>query len=123
MNIERTMEFILNAQAKAEARMDKADKRIDGITKLLQQGMRILVKTADSIAESQKRNDARFAALTQSVAGLVEGQKGLNRVVVELKESQKRTDVKMAELAEAQKETQKSLKAFLNSFRHRRNGR
>ena len=49
------MQFILEAQARAEIRMERADarttalekrldKRMDGITKLLQHGMRMLVK-------------------------------------------------------------------------------
>ena len=97
MDIERTMEFILSAQAKAEIRMDKMDKRIDGIAKLLHQGMRILVK----VESAQQRTEARVAELFQA---------------------QKRTETTMAELAEAQKQTQRSLKAFLDSVRHRRNG-
>ena len=98
MDVERTIEFILKSQANAERRMENADRRmesadrrmdkidkgLDGITKLLQQGMRMLVKTA---------------------------------------EAQKRTDIALAELAQAQKETQRSLKAFINSLRHGGNGR
>lgn len=36
MDVDRTIEFILEAQAKAETRMD-------GITKLIQQGMQLLL--------------------------------------------------------------------------------
>ena len=111
MNVERTIEFILNAQAKAEIRMDKMDKRIDVIAKLLQQGMRILVR----VETAQERGEAATAELRKS-------QKRTDAAIAELKESQKRTDIKMAELAQAQKETQRSLKAFLDSMRHRRNG-
>ena len=91
MDVERTIEFILQSQAKAEIRMDKTDKRIDGITKTLQQGMRMLVKT-----------DARLAELAQA---------------------QKLTDARLAELAQAQTATERSLKAFIDSLRHGRNGR
>ena len=91
MDVERTIEFILQAQAKAEIRMDKMDKRIDAITKILQQGMRMLVKT-----------DVRLAELAQA---------------------QKRTDARLAELAGAQTATERSLKAFIDSLRHGRNGR
>ena len=69
MDVERTIEFILQAQAKAEIRMDKMDKRLDGITKILQQGMRMLVKTDTRLAElaqAQKRTDARLAELAQA---------------------------------------------------------
>jgi hypothetical protein len=88
VDIERTMQFIIDSQAKAEIRAEKADarvdamekrldKRMDAITKLLQQGMRMLIKT----------------------------------------------DTKLAELAAAQKATDRSLKALIDSLRHGRNGR
>ena len=116
MDIERTIRFILESQAKAEMRMDRweeradrsdarvaamekrLDRRMDAITKLLQQGMRILVKNQTEIAElrkAQRRTDNKLA---------------------ELAEAQK-------ELAQAQKETQRTLRAFLASLRNGRNGR
>ena len=102
MDIERTIQFILETQEKAELRAEamekRFDRRFDAITKLLQQGMRMLVKTDTKIAE--------------------------------VAEAQKRTDIKLAELAEvhkelaqAQKATDRSLKAFIDSLRHGRNGR
>ena len=116
MDVERTMEFILKSQAraeirmekaearmeKAEARMEKMDGRLDGIAKLIRQGMRMLVKT-----------DARLAELTQA-------QK---RTEVALAELAQHTDSGFAELRQAQKATEKSLKAFIDSLRHGRNGR
>ena len=75
MDIERTIQFILESQARAEDRTEKADlrmekaelriekaelradvmekrmdKRMDAIGKLLQQGMRMLVKTDTRLA-------------------------------------------------------------------------
>jgi len=116
VDIERTIQFILESQAKAEIRMDRwearmersdariersdarvaalekrLDRRMDAITKLLQQGMRILVKNQSEIAE--------------------------------LRKAQRHTDDKLAELAEAQKETQRTLRAFIASLRNGRNGR
>lgn len=88
MDIERTIEFILRSQAKAEAPVNatekRLDRRLDAITKLLQQGMRMLVRTDTNLAE--------------------------------LAEAQKR-------LAEAQKATDRSLKAFIDSLRNSGNGR
>ena len=95
VNIERTMQFILESPAKAEIRMRKVDirmdamekrldRRMDGITKLLHQGMRILVK------------------IETKVEDLADAQK---------------------ELAEAQKNTDRSLKALIKSLRNGRNGR
>ena len=89
--LNRTIEFILNSQARAEARTDKLDRRVDGIAKILQQGMRMLAKTDATLAE--------------------------------LAATQKRTDAALAELAQAHKATERSLKAFIDSMRHGRNGR
>ena len=105
VDVERTIEFILKSQARAEIRMEKMDKRINGISKILQQGMRMLAKTQTTlaeVAEAQKRTDMKLA---------------------ELAEAQKRTDVKLTELAEAHKDTERTLKAFINSLRHGQNGR
>jgi hypothetical protein len=88
VNVERTMQFILQSQAKAEIRMQKfearmeksearvdamgrrLDKRMDGITKLLQQGMRVLVKIeskVEELAEAQKQTDRNLQALIKSL--------------------------------------------------------
>jgi Skp family chaperone for outer membrane proteins len=88
VDVERTIQALSERQAKAEARVDamerRFDRRIDAITKLLQQGMRMLVKTDTRLAE---------LATTQK------------------------------ELAEAQKATDRSLKALINNLRNGRNGR
>ena len=90
VDIERTIQFILESQAKAEVRMT-------GISKLLQQGMLMLVKT-----------DSKLAQLAASHKDLVQAQK-------ELTKSQK-------ELTQAQRATERSLKAFMDSLRNGQNG-
>ena len=85
MNVEKTMEFILQMQAaaetrlakadermdraesrmdRAEARMDKFDRRLEAIGKLLQTGMKILVK----IEEAQRKTDRKLDRLLDSWA-------------------------------------------------------
>jgi len=93
MDIERTIEFILQMQAKqAEsqvkhvARMDTLDRRMDGVTKLLQQGMKILVSF-------QKETDRKFTALV---------------------DSQLRTDAALEQLAKAQKVTEQKLQRLID---------
>jgi hypothetical protein len=93
MDVERTIEFILKSQANAERRMDRFDKRLEGIARLIQQGMRML----SSNAEAQKRADLRLAVY----------QKRTDLRFAELSRAQKRTDSALAELAQAQKETQR----------------
>ncbi len=99
VDVQRTIEFILQSQAKTET-------RLTGITKIMQQGMRMLVKIEASVtelAQAQKRTEAMLA------------------------ESQKRTDARFAELAsemkelaKAQKTTERTLQAFIKG---QRNGR
>ena len=71
----------------------KTEARLDTITKLLHQGMR---------SQAQKRGP----------------MPGLRRA-----HALKLADVQLAKLAQAQKETQRSLKAFIDSLRQGRNGR
>ena len=64
MNVEKTMEFILQQQAKAEVQMAemrqqqaKTDRQIKAIQKLITAGMKMIVKQGESIkqlADAQK---------------------------------------------------------------------
>ena len=100
MNVERTMEFILNSQAKHATRMDAIDKRMGGVTKLLQQGARIMVSF-------QKESNDKINAL-------IDAQSRTDAKLEELAKAQKR-------LAEAQEVTEKKLQRLID-FRGRRNG-
>jgi hypothetical protein len=105
VDVEGTIEFILENQAKTEI-------RLGGITKLLQQGMRMLVKTDTKVAqlaEAQKRTDAKLARLADVHRELAAEVKG---VAAEVKE-----------LAKAQRETERTLRAFIRAQRNGRNGR
>ena len=83
MNVERTIEFIIKTQADTDA-------RLPGISKLIQQGKRLIVKNETAIAQ------------------LTEAQKGADAKLARLADAQKRTDakldVKFAEIADAHKE-------------------
>jgi len=114
MNVEKTMEFILQSQARAEirtekaearlekvearlekseARMDKFDKRLNSITKLVQTGMKMLVR----IEKAQKEQGKRLELLTIKVDKLADT---------------------VEELADAQKVTEKKLQAYFDSLRN-----
>jgi hypothetical protein len=86
---------------KVEARMDKFDKRLNAIAKLVQQGMRLIV-------DGKADTDRRVNALIDSHLHLEEKVRGL-------------TD-RVADLAEAQKTTEQTLQAFIESLRQGRNG-
>ncbi len=122
------MEFILQSQAETET-------RLAGITKLMQQGMRVMPEIQEAqrrtdarLAESQSRNDARLAeSQSRNDARLAESQRRLD---ARLAESQERTDAKfrevaheMKELAKAQKLTERMFQAFIKGQRNGRNGR
>ena len=104
MDVERTIEFILKTQA-------QTDLRMAGITKLLQQGMRILAKHDESIEK-----------LTTAQKGTQTSIEALSHIVADLGRAQKRTELKMAELSDAQKATERTLKTFISSL-GRRNSR
>jgi hypothetical protein len=67
VDVERTIQFILESQAKAEARMGVIDGRIDSITKLIKRGLRLLVTF-------QTETTSKFNALVDSQAELAEAQ-------------------------------------------------
>jgi hypothetical protein len=82
MDVERTIEFILNAQAKSEARMDKFDQRLEATRKLVQTGMRMLVKIEKAQGELTVKLSAltvRVDALTVQVSALTEAQRKSDR--------------------------------------------
>jgi len=93
------------ADARTAAMEKRLDKRMDGITKLLQHGMRMLVRTEADVAE------------------LAKAQKDMARTLKELGAAQKELAATQKELASAQKATDRSLKAFIDSLRTGRNGR
>ena len=86
MNVERTMQFILDSQAKAEVRMAKTeervdrmearfDKRINAITKLIEAGMKMLAqnqKAIKDLAATQKQTEKKLGLFLDSM------QKGSN---------------------------------------------
>ena len=81
------MEFILQSQAKAEARMDRMeartdrmelrfDKRLDGLTKIVRTGMKLVNQLAveqRKLAAAQRRTDQTLANFIDS---LRKGQDG-----------------------------------------------
>jgi chromosome segregation ATPase len=82
MDVERTIEYILQMQAKSEARMakydermDKFDKRLEGMRKLVETGMRMLVK----IEKSQDELTVKLTVLTDRVDALTEAQRKSDR--------------------------------------------
>ena len=89
MNIERTIEFILENQARAEVRMEKAeiraeerekklDRRMDAVTKLVQQGMKAIVETQGQLKELAQAQKETERTLKAFIAGSRNGKSGRN---------------------------------------------
>jgi len=109
MDIEATMQFILESQARSEARLDKAlaradkhEARANRADARMDRAEARMDKHEAYVKAVEKRLDKRMDAITKLV------QQGM-RMMVELRESQKDTD--------------RELKALIKSLRNGRNGR
>ena len=101
MDVERTIEFILKTQA-------QTDLRMAGITKLLQQGMRILAKHDESIEKLTKTQER----MTNAQERLTKAQERLTSSQERLTSSQERLTSSQEKLTTAQKGTQTSIEAL-----------
>jgi hypothetical protein len=66
MDVERTIEFILQMQARSEVRSDRFDKRLEATRKLVETGMKLLVRIEKNHAESKKDFDRRLKELVDA---------------------------------------------------------
>ena len=98
MNVEKTMEFILQQQAKSEG-------QLAAIRKLLHTGMQILVKHGEQINQ-----------LTAAQTELAVAQKELAAAQKDLSAAQK-------DLAKSQTVTESKLQSLIDSLRRGGNGR
>lgn len=91
MNFEKTIEFILQHQARTEVvlarvtdRQDRAEKSMNGIRTILKTGMRMMVK----LTAAQKRTESNLVRLEEKVERLAEAQghteKSLDRLIKSL---------------------------------------
>jgi peptidoglycan hydrolase CwlO-like protein len=73
MNVERTMEFILENLASVTAKQEKAESQIQSMRKLVVTGLKMMV----DIQKGQKRTDRKMAELATEMAELAEEMAGL----------------------------------------------
>ena len=83
MNVEKTIEFLLEHQVRAELRMDRIDKRLDGITKLMRMGAKAMLATdkkINALLDAQQRTDRALAATDKKFERFMEAflKKGAN---------------------------------------------
>ena len=105
MDVERTIEFILDMQAKAEVRaakaderMDKFDRRLEAMRKLIETGMRMLAKRDKEHAEVKKEH-AGFKKEFEEYK--IESKRDFDRRIKEITDIQKRTDLKLDRLIDS----------------------
>ena len=116
MDIERTIQFILESQARAEVRMENADRRVENSNRRMENADRRIEKAERRMEKAELRADVmekRMDKRMDAIGKLL--QQGMRMLV--------KTDTRLAELAAAQKATDRSLKAFIDSLRSGRNGR
>jgi hypothetical protein len=126
VNVEDTIKFILESQARAEARHERAEIRQERAEKAQEKAdarMSAADKRVDAVEKRlDKRMDAIAKLIQQGMRMLVTHKAETDRKINALVDAQMRTDVRMEELAIAQKDTQKTLKAFIASLQKGRNG-
>ena len=105
MDVERTMEFILTTQAKTEVQVERLATRMDGITKIVRTGMKMLVRLGED--QRKMREDLRTLATSHK----------------ELAASHKELAASHRELVAAQKRTERTIQAFIASLHKGGNGR
>ena len=98
MDVERTMNFILDSQAKAEVRMDRLERQVAATANLLRGAIRVGARQLREAREAQKHTDQRLVELAEV------------------------TERKLQELAESQRLTDQRFRAFLDSFGKTQNG-
>ena len=69
MDIQKTMAFILEQQAKMAVEAQRTDRRVDSIAKLVHLGMKTLVETdlkLNALIDAQIRTDEKMKALIEA---------------------------------------------------------
>ena len=97
MNVEKTIEFILQQQARTEQWQAKTEGQLAAIRKLVQTGMKMLVQQGEQIKQ--------LTAAQKELAG-----------------AQKETAAELAALARSQRVTETKLQSLIDSLRRGRNG-
>jgi F0F1-type ATP synthase membrane subunit b/b' len=124
VDIEQTIQFILESQAKAEIRMDRAEARpakAESQFEARQARAEAQFEARQAKYEArQAKHEARVEAMEKRL------DKRMDAITKLLRQGMRilaETQAELKELAQAQKETDRSLKSLINSLRNGRNGR
>ena len=120
MDVQRTIEFILESQARAEVRMEKFELRMEKAEARAEARAEKADARTEKAEARMERAEARVDAMEKRL------DKRMDAIAKLLRQGMQmlvKTDTRLAELAEAQKATERSLKALMDSLRTGRNGR
>jgi membrane protein involved in colicin uptake len=112
MDIERTMEFILQQQAKAEARSERYEAR------LAQAEARAEARAAQAEAKAERQMAAIRKLIQTGMRMIVKNE----TLIKEVAAAQKATESELRTLAAAQKVTETKLQGFIDFLRRGGNG-
>src|ERR1017187_7142502 len=105
MDIERTMEFIVENLAAVTVRQQETERSIRGLRTIVKAGMGILVKL--------EQNQLKFE---QNQFKFEQNQQNLDTKIAALADAQIRTEESLKELAAAQKRTDQKFERWLDSM-------
>lgn len=101
MDVERTIEFLLENHARWEVRMQKAEERME---------------------KAGERHEKQMAGIRKVLRETVKTTEEIKIGLKALTHAHRQTEISIRELAEAQKVTEKKLHLFLTSLQKGRNG-
>ena len=108
MDVERTIEFILQQQAKAEVRAERHEARME----------RLEARAALAEAKAERQMTAIRKLIQTGMRMIVKNEE----LIKEVAAAQKATEAELRELAAAQKITDTKLQGLIETLRRSRNG-
>ena len=106
MDLEKSMQFVLEQQAQFWATLQKLGEA----HAVLEADQKRLAANQLELARLQSQQQEMIGGLTMAVGELVQAQKRTEQRVQDLAESQQRTDQTIRELAEAQQRTDQTIR-------------
>jgi hypothetical protein len=115
MDVESTVQFLLESHAKLVAHVEAVDQRVERLGDLFERGIKLFLEFR---TESERRTNALVDAQLAADAAIVR----LAGSQEQLAESHKQLAESHKQLAEAQRVTELKLQAFIDSLNKGRNG-
>jgi hypothetical protein len=115
VDVEKTIEFILASEARLQARFEASEERAEAEAKR-SKAAAARAEAAAALAETE------MAAIRETLQQTTFIQQEQARILVRIEKNVEEISQAQKELALAQQHTDATLKAFIESLRHRENG-